>query len=275
MPGNGRSWGDSPGRRHPGKPQRSAASGCCSAGSECRSAGPCHSLEESCVGEAVSAVSAALQAGRAHGAGVRPVGQLVPCRSQWREGAQPEWKGPGTPAVAEVPLSPPLLVLQTFLLKDSIKIEGRRERDLSSISLLPHQQKASLNSTLIRIEQTPCPSHHTALNDLQQMCIGRKVTALVLLTAGETTRVLVFFGGSIPHRNGVKQAQSLLAAQFVQREQRSSSCRAGAKQKQTRRREQARSLTSVPETWFKSPMWGPSSRALFRSGRLLRLFPHI
>ena len=158
-------------------------------------------------------------------------GPARPLLLQWREAAQLEWKGPDTPAVAEVPLSPPLLVLQTFLLKDSVKIEGRRERGLSSISLLPHQQKASLNSTLIRFEQTPCPSHHTALNDLQQMCIERKVTALVLLTAGETTRVRVFFGGSIPHRNRVKQTQSLLAAQFVQREQRSSSCRAGAKQK--------------------------------------------
>ena len=140
-------------------------------------------------------------------------------------------EGSGYPCCGRGDSVSPSLVLQTFLLKDSVKIEGRRERGLSSISLLPHQQKASLNSTLIRFKQTPCPSHHTALNDLQQMCIERKVTALVLLTAGETTRVLVFFGGSIPHRNGVKQTQSLLAAQFVQREQRSSSCRAGAKQK--------------------------------------------
>ena len=106
--------------------------------------------------------------------------------------------------------------------------------------LLHHQHKASLNSTLIWFEQTPCPSHHTAPNDLQQICIERKVTALVLLTAGETPRVLGFFGERIPHRNGVKQAQSLLAAQFVQSEQRSSSCRAGAKQKHRTREESSK-----------------------------------
>ena len=106
--------------------------------------------------------------------------------------------------------------------------------------LLPHQQKASLHSTLIWFEQTPCPSHHVSLNDFQQMCIERKVTALVLPAAGESTRALGFFGERISHKNGVKQAQSLLAAQFVQSEQRSSSCRARAKERHRPREESSK-----------------------------------
>lgn len=69
--------------------------------------------------------------------------------------------------------------------------------------LLPHQQKASLYSTLIWFEQISCPSHHTSLNDLQQMCIRGKVTALVLPAAGEVhSGSLAFLEKEFPHKMG-------------------------------------------------------------------------
>lgn len=81
-----------------------------------------------------STVSATLQVGRVHGAGVRPVGQLIPWCSQWREKAQLEWKFQGTPAVAKVPsVSPSSGATDFSILKDSIKMEGRRECGLSLI----------------------------------------------------------------------------------------------------------------------------------------------
>ena len=90
----------------------------------------------------MSAVSATLQVGRAHGAAVRPVGQLVPWCSQWREKAQLEWKFQGTPAAAEVPSASPSPGATDFsFLKESIKIEGRRECGLSPIPSYPTSKR--------------------------------------------------------------------------------------------------------------------------------------
>ena len=95
-------------------------------------------------------MSATLQVGRAHGARVRPVGQLVPWCSQWREKAQLEWRFQGTPAAAEVPSASPSPGATDFsFFKRFNKNRGEERMWPFSHPLLPHQQKASLNSTLI------------------------------------------------------------------------------------------------------------------------------
>ena len=58
-----------------------------------------------------------------------------------------------------------------------------------------------------------------------------------LMSVGERTLVLTFFGERIPQKDTIKQAQSLLEAQCMQREQQSSLFRAEAKQKHAPREE--------------------------------------
>ena len=95
------------------------------------------------------------------------------------------------------------------------------------------------------------------------------------MSVGERTLVLTFFGERIPQKDTIKQAQSLLEAQCMQREQQSSLFRAEAKQKHAPREEGRHLPNEHVREVIKIMHWSSSSGSLFSSGQLSLLFSNI
>lgn len=102
------------------------------------------------------------------------------------------------------------------------------------------------------------------------MYIKTKVTAVVLMSAGERIPVIVSFGERIPQRDIVKQAQSSLEAQYEKKEA------IYLEQKQSTDTHPEKSAGVLnEESGFKSLIRDSSSRSLFSSGQLSPFFSHI